>query len=499
MPHRQSWFHGTYDKLTNTLSYVLLCHFHLQLPDNRHKWHTHTNPPPVTSVVEPSLPQASNPTRQQCHGNKWGTVHLRPEPIIAPQPWSPSNHCPAAAGGKGPEPVPHTPLMDSPRAGRGSQSLATNTTKQTQWLTVGLEPGFSGPSLTEQNHCSNPALDIATATETRWLGFTVTEDLRLRRHCELRLKAAKVAHRQFMDMGVWQMGVSYGQAVILWKTLVLPRLLYGVEVLAVLGEAWPEADVFVKNCVSEVLQLPRRSPTTALVGELGVRPLKIELLRRKLRWYAQSMRNPVEEVQPGVDSTSDINIAAWCCTGVLGKKADVDTGDSFPRKTLLELQGLECAGGRLPAWIHGLKRDVVTASALAWSGDYCAFQHEKEFLGSIEDGINARTLEYISSGAASYAEVYGMSDRIVKPCFRVYRVLRKPHGKILWSCRTQTLGLLGEVNRAGGGSSAARERCRLCGMGVETLHHLLFECRCEGLSDTKPRLAVGYGMNIFFC
>ena len=40
-----------------------------------------------------------------------------------------------------------------------------------------------------------------------------------------------------------------------------------------------------------------------------------------------------------------------------------------------------------------------------------------------------------------------MSDRIVKPCFRVYRVLRKPHGKILWSCRTQTLGLLGEVNR----------------------------------------------------
>ena len=152
MPHRQSWFHGTYDKLTNTLSYVLLCHFHLQLPDNRHKWHTHTNPPPVTSVVEPSLPQASNPIRQQCH-DKWGTVHLRPEPIIAPQPRSPSNHCPAAAGGKGPEPVPHTPLMDSPRAGRGSQSLATNTTKQTQWLTVGLEPGFSGPSLTEQN-CS---------------------------------------------------------------------------------------------------------------------------------------------------------------------------------------------------------------------------------------------------------------------------------------------------------------------------------------------------------
>ena len=43
------------------------------------------------------------------------------------------------------------------------------------------------------------------------------------------------------------MGVSYGRVVILLKTLVLPRLLYGVEVLAVLGEAWPEADVFVKN------------------------------------------------------------------------------------------------------------------------------------------------------------------------------------------------------------------------------------------------------------
>ena len=119
MPHRQSWFHGTYDKLTNTLSYVLLCHFHLQLPDNRHKWHTHTNPPPITSVVEPSLPQASNPIRQQCH-DRWGTVHLRPEPIIAPQPRSPSNHCPAAAGGEGPEPVPHTPLMDSPRALMGT-------------------------------------------------------------------------------------------------------------------------------------------------------------------------------------------------------------------------------------------------------------------------------------------------------------------------------------------------------------------------------------------
>ena len=175
----------------------------------------------------------------------------------------------------------------------------------------------------------------------------------------------------------------------------------------------------------------------------------------------------------------------------------MDTGDSFPRKTLLELQALECAGGRLPAWIHSLKRDVVTAFALAWSGDYCAFQHEKEFLGSIEDVINARTLEYISSGAASYAEVHGMSDRIVKPCFRVYRVLRKPHGKILWSCRTQTLGLLGEVNRAGGGSSAARERCRLCGMGVETLHHLLFECRCEGLSDTRLRILHSVVQDVF--
>ena len=177
--------------------------------------------------------------------------------------------------------------------------------------------------------------------------------------------------------------------------------------------------------------------------------------------------------------------------------ADVATGDSFPRKVLLELQGLECAGGRLPAWIHSLKRDVAIAFALAWSGDYCAFQHEKEFLGSIEDVINARTLEYISSGAASYAEVHGMSDRIVKPCFRVYRVLRKPHGKILWSCRTQTLGLLGEVNRAGGGFSAARERCRLCGMGVETLHHLLFECRCEGLSDTRLRFLHSVVQDVF--
>ena len=226
--------------------------------------------------------------------------------------------------------------------------------------------------------------------------------------------------------------MSYGQAVILWKTLVLPRLLYGVEVLAVLGEAWPEADVFVKNCVSEALQLPHRSPTTALVGELGVRPLKIELLRRKLRWYAQSMRNPVEELQPGVD----INIAAWCCTGVLGKKADVDTGDSFPRKTLLELQGLECAGGRLPAWIHSLKRDVVTAFALAWSGNYRAYQHEKEFLGSIEDVINAHTLEYISSGAASYAEVHGMSERIVKPCFRVFFLFFVFFNKRIYSCHT---------------------------------------------------------------
>ena len=90
-----------------------------------------------------------------------------------------------------------------------------------------------------------------------------------------------------------------------------------------------------------------------------------------------------------------------------------------------------------------------------------------------------------------------MSDRIVKPCFRVYRVLRKPHGKILWSCRTQTLGLLGEVNRAGGGSSAARERCRLCGMGVETLHHLLFECRCEGLSDTRLRFLHSVVQDVF--
>ena len=56
-----------------------------------------------------------------------------------------------------------------------------------------------------QGSVSLQGVDIAIATETRWLGFTVTDDLRLRRHCELRLKAAKVAHKQFMDIGVWQM------------------------------------------------------------------------------------------------------------------------------------------------------------------------------------------------------------------------------------------------------------------------------------------------------
>ena len=157
MPHRQSWFHGTYDKLTNTLSYFYAIS-------------TYNSQTTVTNgihILTLHQSQASSslrfrrrpiPADSNAKTSKWGTVHLRPEPIIAPQPRSPSNHCPAAAGGKGPEPVPHTPLMDSPRAGRGSQSLATNTTKQTQWLTVGLEPGFSGPSLTEQNHCSNPAL-----------------------------------------------------------------------------------------------------------------------------------------------------------------------------------------------------------------------------------------------------------------------------------------------------------------------------------------------------
>ena len=147
MPHRQSWFHGTYryDQLTNTLSYVLLCHFHLQLPDNRHKWHTHTNPPPVTSVVEPSLPQASNPIRQQCH-DKWGTVHLRPEPIIAPQPRSPikplSQQPPV---GKALNPSPTLPLWTPPVQEEGANRLRPTPPNKQQWLTVGLEPGFSGP------------------------------------------------------------------------------------------------------------------------------------------------------------------------------------------------------------------------------------------------------------------------------------------------------------------------------------------------------------------
>ena len=44
---------------------------------------------------------------------------------------------------------------------------------------------------------------------------------------------------------------------------------------------------------------------------------------------------------------------------------------------------------------------------------------------------------------------------------------------------------------------AARERCRLCGMGVETLHHLLFECRCEGLSDTRLRFLRSVVQDVF--
>ena len=58
----------------------------------------------------------------------------------------------------------------------------------------------------------------------------------------------------------------------------------------------------------QLTPLPWAAPEVALElgGKFhpqGVRPLKIELLRRKLRWYAQSMRNPVEQL---------LSSTAWC-------------------------------------------------------------------------------------------------------------------------------------------------------------------------------------------
>ena len=162
MPHRQSWFHGTYDKLTNTLSYcyaISIYNSQTIVTNGIHILTLHQ------SQASSSLRFRRRPIPPDSNAMTSGGpyTYLRPEPIIAPQPRSPSNHCPAAAGGKGPEPVPNTPLMDSPRAGRGSQSLATNTTKQTQWLTVGLELGHCGTASASEPECPTAGVRVVTA------------------------------------------------------------------------------------------------------------------------------------------------------------------------------------------------------------------------------------------------------------------------------------------------------------------------------------------------
>ena len=281
----------------------------------------------------------------------------------------------------------------------------------------------------------------------------------------------------------------------LYKTFVLPVLLYGCELWGT--KAWPPLEAVQVQVALHVLGVQRAVSHAAVCRELGWLPIQAQTAIRAVRYWlsvakrtsvepssllAEAFRVQWELVSRGAGYTWLASVISLLRTTLGGES---ERFISAVRQSAEEQSFLFAVD--LGAGEHREKWEQVLEKALV--GAYSRQQHEK-LQQSSKTRLYSQVLENPWSGAAGYLSLLQGKQRYVMSCLVRIRLGGTPlmieRGRYEQR-RTPIRSALGEITGHIMQSTPPQARiCPLCAQGVEDEAHFL--CVCATLNCLRARI-----------
>ena len=167
--------------------------------------------------------------------------------------------------------------------------LSINT-KKTKNLAIC--PSSSSTSTPRPVQLSEDSQPIAVVDHFEYLGSTIAQDCSLDLEISLRISKASNTFRSLYKVLWSQRRLKAHTKLRLFKSVILPTLLYGSEAWAPLSAHTARLQGFITGCVRVILGLSRWDNTrnTELRARAGIARTEVLLMERRLRWLGHVER-----------------------------------------------------------------------------------------------------------------------------------------------------------------------------------------------------------------
>ncbi|MES9881858.1 MAG: reverse transcriptase family protein [Sedimenticola sp.] len=182
--------------------------------------------------------------------------------------------------------------------------------------------------------------DILVQTEARHLGLIRTQRHEGARNIEDRIKLARRTLYSLMKAGVHgTSGINPRVSYKIYRTYVLPRLLYSLETITLRKVDMKKLEIFHNSTLRNLQSLPLRTATSAVLLLLGALPIEAEIhkrhfslvhnianskntkfreimkrqliLRNKLSFFTRTSEALIQYELPAIDTLENIPKLAW--------------------------------------------------------------------------------------------------------------------------------------------------------------------------------------------
>ena len=133
---------------------------------------------------------------------------------------------------------------------------------------------------------------VSVVDDFEYLGGTITKECSLEKEISVRISKASRSFNSLYRVLWRQRGVKVKTKLRIFKSVVLPTLLYGSETWTPVASHIKRLQGFMMRCLRVILGVSVRDKrrNTELRAEAGLERVEVILLRRRLRWLGHVAR-----------------------------------------------------------------------------------------------------------------------------------------------------------------------------------------------------------------
>ena len=148
---------------------------------------------------------------------------------------------------------------------------------------------FGSELLAREPTWSLSGQQLQTRATSEHLGVVLESRLTATHHVDQRVKRARAAFYGLAPAGVLAKALCPSDKAFLWKTVVLPVLLYGCNTAPLRSSDIERLDALQASCVKVAFGLPRSAHHSALLAAAGLPPVHESLRGAALRTFRSAM------------------------------------------------------------------------------------------------------------------------------------------------------------------------------------------------------------------